>query len=53
MESINGLKPLLLDTASLVDIAILCEKNKIPLKALLKQISENLHKTTVELDNLF
>lgn len=53
MESINDLKERLNDITSLVDIAILGEKNKISLRALLKQISENLHKMSIDLENLF
>lgn len=52
MESINDLKPKLEEITSLVDLAIVREKNKMSLKALLKQISENLHNTVVELENL-
>lgn len=36
MESINDLKPRLEEIASLVDLAIVGEKNRISLKALLK-----------------
>ncbi len=52
MESINDLKPRLEEIASLVDLAIVGEKNRISLKALLKQISENLHNTVTELENI-
>ena len=52
MESINDLKPRLEEIASLVDLAIVGEKNRISLKVLLKQISENLHNTVTELENI-
>lgn len=52
MESIHDLKPKLEDIASLLNLAVLGQKNNMTIKPLLKQIKENLDNTIIQLDNI-